>query len=67
MTRFCPHCGAVAEIAGVWDDEETGNELVDWTCPNGNQWTQPSMAQIVRSIGWGHLWRARRDQILDNG
>lgn len=63
--QLCRHCGAEAEVVAVWDDEDTGNELVARRCPNGHEWTQPSSAQIVRSIGWGHLWRARKAQILD--
>lgn len=63
---FCPYCNLVAELVGVWDDDESGSEMTDWTCPNNHEWSRPSTSMIIRTIGWGHQWRERRQQIQDN-
>lgn len=63
---FCPEHNRQATLLGIYDDEDTGNEIAQWECPEGHSWEQPTTQQIIMSIGWGHQWRQRRDQIIDN-
>lgn len=58
-------CGAAADVVEVWDDEDTGNELARYRCENGHEWVQPTTAQVIRMIGWGHRWREYRDLIQE--
>jgi hypothetical protein len=61
---YCPVCGGLADFLGVYEDDESGHDLATYRCqPNGHEWSKPSRLELIRSIGWGSLWRLRRDQI----
>ena len=59
--NYCVFDGTVAEVLGVYDDEETGNELIQFRCPNGHEWSRPTNKQQIRMVGWGMDWKHHRD------